>query len=155
MCSLRHPSWFFNTLLARCNQHWHTDVCLHGNGRPTPVLKEKTEDEHIRLMIKLGRYRQVEAALDENVVSVQSFYGAQQRTLLHTACSHGQRRIAKLLLRAHSDLNAMDCQHITPLQVPASIFNSVVVVRSIIALKQNIFFCRFWCPFCSLHDHYF
>ena len=156
--------------------------------RPTPtqVVKEKTIEEKIQLLIKVGRflclhvhkkkswilmrampcrhicvwartclselnewieiallafslcihssnrYRQVEAALEEKVVVVSGRYGPQQRTLLHTACAHGQHRIAKLLLRAHSEINAMDCRSITPLQV--SLFscycNDVILIAS-------------------------
>ena len=85
--------------------------------RPGSAVREKTQDEQVQLAIKLGQYHKVEAALDDQLVSVHVKYGSHRRTLLHTAAAHGQRRIAKLLLRSSADINAVDADDVSPLQL--------------------------------------
>ena len=56
---------------------------------------------------RLGKYREVEAALAEGV-PVEARWGPDNNTMLLVCAQNGQKRIAKLLLRNFADTNAQN-----------------------------------------------
>ena len=56
---------------------------------------------------RLGKYREVEAALAEGV-PVEARWGPDNNTMLLVCAQNGQKRIAKLLLRNFADMNAQN-----------------------------------------------
>jgi ankyrin repeat protein len=60
-----------------------------------------------RVQCRLGKYREVEAALAGGV-AVDTRHGPKNDTLLLVCAMNGQKRLAKLLLRNKADINAVN-----------------------------------------------
>ena len=58
---------------------------------------------------RLGKYREVEAALQQGV-DVEARFGPDSNTMLLVCAQNGQKRIAKLLLRNFADMNAVNAR---------------------------------------------
>eukprot|EP00960_Hanusia_phi_P015703 462562-Hanusia_phi.AAC.2 len=85
---------------------------------------------------KHGRYRELEKALQDSEVTVHDKYGPKNNTLLCVAASHGNLRIAKLLLRSKADINFQNTEGNSPMHL-ANIFNYKELVNYLMSKGAN------------------
>lgn len=74
---------------------------------PKPASNVDPKIEAAFSHCRLGKYREVEKALEEKV-PVESRFGPDNNTMLLQCAQNGQKRIAKLLLRSFADMNAQN-----------------------------------------------